>query len=513
MVTTGRKLALGSALRVFSLVATAFVSLVMMPFVVHSLGDRMYGEWALAATFVGYYGLLDLGLSSAVSRYLAAALGAGDQEQCNCVYNTSLRIFAALGVVVLLVGCISAAASPLFSKSPEEAATFWRLILLVSVTLALSFPVKVFVGILEAHLRYDQTTCIEIVSLILRNGFVLIVLLMGFKVVAMAWALMLASIPTSLAYVYYAYKDLPFLRVDWKNWEWQTVRVLFSYSIFSLITRLADVLRFQVDAIVVASFVGLAAVTHYRIASALTGYYISFMMAVIGVVSTLFSRQEGSKDLDALRKTFFFSSKISVCVSSFVGFGLLAWGKPFITRWMGSRYLDAYPCLVVLVVGCMISLWQAPSSALLYGISKHKVLALFTSVEALANLILSLLLVRKFGMFGVALGTFLPMTIVKLFVQPFYVCHVLSVAYSDYLRPTGKTLALVAFCLVVPAVLSSRFAVPDYRGLATLGVVSTLSYAIPLLILEFTSAEILILKQAILPRVARKGLIGQDIVG
>jgi O-antigen/teichoic acid export membrane protein len=489
-------------------VATALVSLVMMPFVVHSLGDRMYGVWALAATFVGYYGLLDLGLSSAVSRYLAAALGAGDEEQCNRVYNTSLRIFTALGVVVLLVGCVSAAASPWFSKSPEEAAIFWRLILLVSVTLALSFPIKVFVGILEAHLRYDQTTCIEIISLGLRNGLILVALLMGLKVVAMAWAIMLASIPISLAYVYYAYKDLPFLRVDWKNWEWQTVRVLFSYSIFSLITRLADVLRFQVDAIVVASFVGLAAVTHYRIASALTGYYLSLMMAVIGVVSTLFSRQEGSKDLDAMRKTFFFASKISVCVSSFVGFGLIAWGKPFIMRWMGPQYLDSYPSLVILILGCAVALWQMPSVALLYGISKHKVLALFTSIEALANLVLSLFLVRKFGMFGVAFGTFLPMTLVKLFVQPFYVCHVLSVPYSGYFRPMGRTVALVGGSLVVPALLSVRFAAPDYKTLAALGIISMICYASPLLIFEFTPAETLMLKRVILPGLNLKRVSG-----
>src|SRR5271165_183840 len=144
MIGTGRQLALGSALRVFSLVATALVSLVMMPFVVHSLGDRMYGVWALAATLVGYYGILDLGLSSAVSRYLAAALGAGDQEECNRVFHTSLRLFVALAIVVFAVGCISAAVSPWSCKTPEEAAIFWKLILLVSFTLALSFPIKVF---------------------------------------------------------------------------------------------------------------------------------------------------------------------------------------------------------------------------------------------------------------------------------------------------------------------------------------------------------------------------------
>jgi O-antigen/teichoic acid export membrane protein len=37
---------------------------------VHNLGDRMYGLWALAGAFIGCYGLLDLGLSSAVQRHI-----------------------------------------------------------------------------------------------------------------------------------------------------------------------------------------------------------------------------------------------------------------------------------------------------------------------------------------------------------------------------------------------------------------------------------------------------------
>ena len=74
----GRKLLPGSALRLASLFTAAISSLLLMPFVVHHLGDRLYGFWTLAATFVGYYGLLDLGLSSAVSQYLSLAIGQSD---------------------------------------------------------------------------------------------------------------------------------------------------------------------------------------------------------------------------------------------------------------------------------------------------------------------------------------------------------------------------------------------------------------------------------------------------
>ena len=67
------KVAWGTALRIINIGATALVSIVMMPFIVRMLGDRMYGLWILVATFVGYYGLADLGLSSAVNRFMARA--------------------------------------------------------------------------------------------------------------------------------------------------------------------------------------------------------------------------------------------------------------------------------------------------------------------------------------------------------------------------------------------------------------------------------------------------------
>ncbi|MGA7137432.1 MAG: hypothetical protein WBZ14_07160 [Terriglobales bacterium] len=70
-----RKLASGSAIRAVNLLATALVSMLIMPFVVHALGDRMYGTWALVATIIGYYGTLEFGLTPAINRYMARALG------------------------------------------------------------------------------------------------------------------------------------------------------------------------------------------------------------------------------------------------------------------------------------------------------------------------------------------------------------------------------------------------------------------------------------------------------
>ena len=68
-----RKLIHGSGLRVIGLAANTIIGFLLMPFLVHHLGDRNYGFWSLAGAVLGYYGILDFGIVSAVQFYRGAA--------------------------------------------------------------------------------------------------------------------------------------------------------------------------------------------------------------------------------------------------------------------------------------------------------------------------------------------------------------------------------------------------------------------------------------------------------
>jgi O-antigen/teichoic acid export membrane protein len=504
MAGTARKLASGLFFRFSNTIATAIVSVIVMPFVVHSLGDRDYGIWTLVATFVGYYGVLELGLAPAVTRYLSRSLGAGDQETCNRVFNTSLRLYLGIGSIALVLSGSLAALAPRVCHNPADAALFWKIILILGVSVALMFPTRVFKGLLEAHLRFDLTGSFELLSLVLRTGLIFPVLRAGYGLMGLAWLSLLTSLPSMGLLVYFAYRQLPFLRLERRYWQRDTARSLFSYSVYILITNLANILRFKLDSVVVAGYVGLSAVTHYRIGGSLTQYFFDLMSSAFGIFPSVFSRQEGAQDFALLRKTFFFASKLAVCVSSFIGFGLLAWGKPFIIRWMGRQYIDSYRVMVILVIGVTVSLWQGPSISLLYGISKHKVYAILNSIEGVANLVFSLVFVHWYGMYGVALGTLIPMLASRLFVLPVYVCRVADINLGEYLRKTGRTLASVTGALVIPLLISIKFAAPNYKVLFMLGTLSALLYGGVLWIVEFSQGETQILRRAIWPNLPLK---------
>ena len=394
-MTGARKLVHGSALRVASFFASALTALVMMPFVVHSIGDSQYGIWALVAGYVGYYGLLDFGLLSAVTRYFAAALVKDDRKSLNQVFNTALVLYAGLGSMIWFTAALAAFLMPCVVKDRSSAVLARNLILILGCNFGISFPLRVFVGLLNANLRFDITAGFELANLVLRTAMVIAFIKAGFMVTGLAWASLLATLLLTLMYLVAIKSTFPMLALHRRSISKAVALSLFSYGSSSFVINIADLLRFQMDSIVVASFVGVAAVTHFSLGSNLVQCFISVIGAIFGVLMPVFSRQQDASDRVALKRTYLLATRMCVAVTSFVAFGLIAWGRCFIVGWMGAPYSDGYPVLVILTVASTVALWQSPSIQLLYGLSKHRFYASMALAEGIANLVLSILLARN----------------------------------------------------------------------------------------------------------------------
>lgn len=495
--SSARKVGFGSGIRVLSFASSTVVALLLTPFVVHSLGDRSYGLWSLVTALSSYYALLDLGLSGAVTRHLAGALGGNDREQCNRIASTSLAIYLALGVLVLVLSAIIASAGGVFIAHPAELKVFREVIFIVGAGTAVSIPMRVFFGLINAHLRFEVSATLEIASVLLRALLTWFSLKSGAGITALAWISLIAAVFSLVLSAYWSRRISASLKL---SPEWITcvvARKLFSYGSISLVAQLADLLRFQVDALVVAAFIGAAAVTHYSIAGSMAQYFISFMLAVTGTLGPLFSRLHGTGDSARTAQVFQFSTKVSVAVSAFVGFAILSLGRPFIARWMGPAYLDAFPAMAALTFGAMTALCQTPSLQLLYGISKHGLFAVFNTVEGVANLIISILLVRHYGLLGVALGTMIPMALTKLIAQPWYFCRIMHFNLWEYYSLLLRSFVAATLALLLPAALVLRFAAADYKVMVALLAASALCFVPVLFALLFTAPERNGIRQAI----------------
>lgn len=418
------------------------ISFFMMPFLVKSLGDRMYGVWTLVGSVLGYYGLIDIGLSSAVVRFISRAVGRAEKDEVRTVFCTSFYLFLCLGVVtaILTWGLMWALGGII--RNPGDLGLFRALLLILGLNFAIDFPVRSFNAVFTSNIRDDISVGLSMAKSVVATGLIVLAVSNGHGIMMLAVITVGCSLVDSVARIFFAFRLEPALSIHPKYADWSRVRPLFGYSTYSFISRLGDILQFRIDHLVITAYIGLGAVTHYFVAARLVEYLREAISQSVRGMAPVFSQEEGRDDYDSIRAKFLYVTKITGLLATFVVGCAIGFGKPFIHTWMGARFSDSYPVLVVLAAGVYFRMVQLPSVPLLYGISKHKYHAYSTLVEGVLNLTLSLALVRPFGILGVALGTQIPMTVMTLFVQPWYVSRVSGLSLPRYLRHMGRNVAV-----------------------------------------------------------------------
>jgi O-antigen/teichoic acid export membrane protein len=475
-----------------------------MPFMVHHLGDRIYGFWALAVSFIGYYSLLDFGLASAVSQYMSIAIGRSDDAECRGVFNTALRINLLLGAIALVVTATIVAATPWFCHNPADAHLFQKVIALLGVNAAIGLPTRVYGAVLFTKFRFDIQSWLTIFGLTLRTGLVVWVIAIGDGLLALAWVTLLAGLPVTVLQVWFARREASWARVEGKSVELKIVKSLSSYSIYTFLAYIADVIRFQIDPLVISALIGLAMVTHYRVAGLFAQYYVQMIIFSVGMLQPVFSRLHGSGDRAGIEKVFYFGTKLSTCISIFLCLALIGWGRPFIIRWMGLPYRDAYWPLVVLSFAVLLDVCQKPSIDLLYATFNHRFYTYTNWAEGLLNLAFSLALARPLGIFGVALGTLIGAFLIRVVLQPWWVCKVNEIPYGIYMRFISRNLLWCSLLMGVATGLSAWGLRPSYPFLIASAICATGMYMIGSWLVVFNPTEREYFKAALRPNYRAK---------
>ena len=176
-----RIIALGTMLRVVAMAASSLVGFCLMPFLVHRLGDRMFGYWALIGAVLGYYGILDLGITPAVQFQVAKAVGGGDRESPNRTISTALVAFTVLGLTALAITVVLAGYCPLYVKQASEVGAVRTVLIILGLGCAIGFPSRVFLGAVNAHLRIDLNAAVTLLILVLRTLLTVAVVLQGME--------------------------------------------------------------------------------------------------------------------------------------------------------------------------------------------------------------------------------------------------------------------------------------------------------------------------------------------
>jgi O-antigen/teichoic acid export membrane protein len=389
----------------------------MLPFNVAHLGQSAYGLWVLVASITIYFSVLDLGYGVSLVRFTAKYRAENNTAALNEIASTMFWIFAAIGVAAFsLAILLSFNLEHIFHLTGDQVRTGRIVFLFISANVALGFPVSVFGGIVNGSQRIYLNGVVALITALVVAAVNVGVLLSGYGIVELVAATTTVRILSYIAYATNAYRVFPELRIRWRYFRRSRLREITGFSVFILLIDIANKLNYSTDTLVVGAFVGTIAVAVWAVAQRLIEIIQRITDQLNSVLFPVVVDSSTNQQFARLQKILLQGTRLSLAMVVPLATGLALLAKPIVRIWVGPNFAGSVAVIYVLSIVVAIRVGNATSAVILKGAGQHQLLAFSNLSMAISNLILSVILVRWYGLVGVAIGTLIPMIVISLFI-------------------------------------------------------------------------------------------------
>jgi O-antigen/teichoic acid export membrane protein len=427
------------------------IGFIMMPFLISTLGEELYGLWIVIGSVVGTYYLLDMGFSQAITRYVAKYIHQNNPDAANRVINTALVLYSALGLAVLLISIMAAKFGIESLMGDSENISLAQTLLIISgITLALEFPVKSFPGILSAYMRYDFVALVRVIKSIVDAVLIYVFLSSGYGLVAMATITLITGIVSTAVYVRFTSSLFKELRFNKKLVEFSTLKDVFHFSKWVFIFDMNAMFRDKMDIWFIAFYQSSSVLTIYYVAVRLTEYALQFLTQATGITGPIFTEYYAKDEHQKLQQSVIAFIKLDIFLGTIFLVGFYLVGESFIRLWMGEDFAfhEAYICLTILTLGRFAVYFSSPLQSLLMTMNRHSIGAWTSVAETMASAVLLWALVPDYGIVGAALAIAIPSLIGRLIVVPLFVARIVDIGFGKLVARIGVFVALTALIAV-----------------------------------------------------------------
>ena len=377
-----------------------FVALVTTPIYLHHIGAARYGVLAIVWMVQGYFGFLDLGLSSATSNRIAQ-LGDAPQREREAVLWTAMILNAALGLVggVALYALMHALLA-YFDMGEALRVELLPALPYVACLVPLSNLISVFNGALVGRERFGTLNAVTLpVTLMYQLVPLGAALVFGPNLRFLVFGTLVAGVAALTVTAFAVWRVFPLRLASGPRRE--LVGQLFSYGAWISVTSLAQPLLETADRLMIGHALGPQAVTYYQVPFNLAARARLFPSVI---ARTLFPRLSA---LDAASGVALSSSVIrglAAALTPMMVFGIFLM-HPFLSLWVGQEFASRAASVgETILVGIWINSLAWIAACHLQATGRPGIVARLQAYEMLPFLALLWWMLQHFGVLGAALA-------------------------------------------------------------------------------------------------------------
>lgn len=400
---TSRLLIKNSIINFIGQAITLPAVILTFPYIVHHLGAAKFGIFALLRVLVDYFGVCELGLGGATTKYIAEARERNEVEKIVKIYKTSATFIFVFGLIGALVFYFSVPfLAKHFLKVEKNLLLEMQVISrigssLVFVILAKSF----FNGILEAYQRFDLINIIKIPYFIIISIIPVIAIFLGYGLVGVVVGIVSVELVTLIEYYLFSKKLIP--NREAKLLSLGSFAPILSFGWWLSAARMISWAMVNIQNIIIGSLISVAAVTYYSIP-----YNLVNKMAIIGasVTPIVFSAMSFlySRNKERTPRLVAYSLRYTMILYGLPSLVCICFSKEILILWLGSDFQQSIAVMKILAIGMFSCGFAWMLGTFIQSIGKPKLISLIGFFQFPLDILATFFLTKRLGILGAALA-------------------------------------------------------------------------------------------------------------
>lgn len=370
-------------------------------------GSEVNGLVSSLTQFLSYISLVEGGVSGVITASLYKPLVNKDSDKISSIIKTANGFFKKIGIIFIIYSLAVAILYPMLANTEFSFSFIFLLTLILSLKLLIQYMFSLSLKtLLTADKKVYVVSIIQIILIILNVLLVLVSVRIYPNIHILKLISGLLFILQPIIYSQYVNRHY---RIN-KNVEVDNTLLKQRWNGFAI--NIAAFIHFSTDVTVLTIFTDLATVSIYSVYALVTTGLRSIINSISsGISPTIGQAYARGNEEELIEKINMYEYITDMLVFYFFGIASLLI-TPFVMIYTnGVNDANYYQPLfgVLLLVSEALYLLKLPHLNLAYSANKFKDITIPGFIEAILNILISVVLVRKIGLIGIACGTIVGM--------------------------------------------------------------------------------------------------------
>ena len=383
--------------------------LIVPKMIISNYGSSVNGLISSITQFLGYITLLEAGVGPVIKAVLYKPISKKSTEEIESILNASQVFFRKISYIFMIYIILLCIFLPYIMKNEFDALFTVSLIIIVSIsTFSEYFFGMTYRLYLESEQRVYVISIIQIITYVL-NMIIIVGLIkigLNIQIVKLASAFICGLRPI-LQNIYV--KKSFHIKIGKENKHYK-----IEQKWDGLAQHIAAVVHNNTDITILTLFSDIKQVSVYSVYLLILNGVKNLILAFTSGMDAIFGNLIANDDKDGLRKNFDVYEIIYMSVSTLVFSATLILIIPFVKIYTNGindvNYVIPIFAYLMVIAEFIWSIRQ-PYNELVKAAGHFKQTKIGAWIEAIINIIVSLILVIHYGIIGVAVGTMIAMTI------------------------------------------------------------------------------------------------------